>query len=285
MLKKAILYAIILSSLVSYADTVDEAIQKYQTFIAANKDRMSWFIPGRSFAESRITDSLYACNDSWGLRGAGEEGCIKGWSFPVFYVFLPVLQATIEAAATPTVRLCGLPYLCYLAYKNDQAQDTIVFLKELKAYLDYKAVGEHDNKNSYYVNSKQLKPAYQDFKMDTDSQFKVSEFIDRVVTTITTKQYRFNNEIWSIDDFIDAATRFENEKDSFSMEERSVEDPETVACIICQDEKASGAFLPCGHFVSCEGCYKKLRGSVRKNEKPSCPKCRQPIENMQKIYQ
>ena len=48
---------------------------------------------------------------------------------------------------------------------------------------------------------------------------------------------------------------------------REQEDLET--CIICQDQARTLVFLPCGHLISCAGCYLQIS---------SCPICRSEIE-------
>ncbi len=48
-------------------------------------------------------------------------------------------------------------------------------------------------------------------------------------------------------------------------------------CIICMENKVSSAFVPCGHMNVCDQCYPKL-------PTPTCPSCKQPIENHMKIF-
>lgn len=46
-------------------------------------------------------------------------------------------------------------------------------------------------------------------------------------------------------------------------------------CNVCMDELISSVFCPCGHYVACERCAKKL---------DKCPVCRQPVGYVQFVY-
>lgn len=267
------------------AGTIESAIQNYQHVIQNNKARMSWFIPFRSFAEPSITDALYSCDGAWHSEHCCSENLTKGFCFPIFYIALPVLQAALEVAATPTVRLCASPYLFYMTYENRQAQKTIYFLREIRSYSNYKKT-KNKSKKSYYLNSLHLRPAFDAFQTKTNNKVRVSHFINEVKTCLETKQYQNNGDLWSVDDFVHAAKIVENDEESFSREEKTIEDPEHTQCTICLENKVSGVFYPCNHFISCDECYEKIKQDAKEKDKaPMCPKCRQEIEEMRKIYQ
>ena len=44
-----------------------------------------------------------------------------------------------------------------------------------------------------------------------------------------------------------------------------------VECVVCLDDRVAGAFLPCGHIVTCISCEKRLT---------NCPKCRSIIDSV-----
>ena len=46
-------------------------------------------------------------------------------------------------------------------------------------------------------------------------------------------------------------------------------------CNVCMDELISSVFCPCGHYVACERCAKRL---------DKCPVCRQPVGYVQYVY-
>ena len=59
-------------------------------------------------------------------------------------------------------------------------------------------------------------------------------------------------------------------------EARRREDEVRRQCIICFERPRAVAFLPCGHFISCESCV----GLVQQN----CPSCRQLITTRARIF-
>ncbi len=273
------------NSLPLFADDVDQAIQRYQSRITANDQTLTWFIPFRSFADPAITGPLYGCR-TWPNCDEGGECCTKSMLFPIFYVTLPIVQFSLEIAATPTVRICALPFLFYLVYQNASASKMIAFLAEIKTYEKYKAAAENDTKKTFYLNSTQLRPAFEEFraKIAKEASVSVSHYISRVEDILKTNQYRFNDDLWSVDDFIVAAKNFENDDDSFSVEDGLVEYPENAECVVCMENRVSQAFAPCGHFVACEACFAKLDKDASR-QMPICPKCRAPVESRLKIFQ
>ena len=46
-------------------------------------------------------------------------------------------------------------------------------------------------------------------------------------------------------------------------------------CNVCMDELITSVFCPCGHYVACNRCAKKL---------DRCPVCRHPIGYVQFVY-
>lgn len=46
-------------------------------------------------------------------------------------------------------------------------------------------------------------------------------------------------------------------------------------CAVCMDELICCVFCPCGHYVSCSKCAKRL---------DKCPLCRQPVGYVQHVY-
>ncbi|HXW52560.1 MAG TPA: RING finger protein [Myxococcota bacterium] len=280
-------YLLMICSVAGLADNIDQAINAYQKHIEDNKNQMTWFIPFRSFADPKVVGALYTCtNTSWRGCDAQDVGCTKGWLFPIFYVALPIVHTSLEVAATPTVRVLALPYLCYLAAKNSEASDAIDFLNEIKKYLQYKNDRDFDTAKSYYANSSQLKRAFKRFQSQLNDR-KLSQFIRIVTTNLATNQYRFNGDFWSVDDYVRAATTLEKTYGTFDFDDQpkdqAVENPELVTCVMCQDKKVAGAFLPCGHFVSCDDCYETLKSDAN-GKAPACPNCRAPITDLKKIY-
>lgn len=53
------------------------------------------------------------------------------------------------------------------------------------------------------------------------------------------------------------------------------EAPERTTCSICMDNDSDTAFVPCGHFVTCNGCARNCT---------DCPICRKNISSYMKIY-
>ncbi|CAK9179881.1 unnamed protein product [Ilex paraguariensis] len=51
-------------------------------------------------------------------------------------------------------------------------------------------------------------------------------------------------------------------------------------CVICLVRRRRSAFIPCGHLVCCQRCAQ----SVECEEAPTCPVCRQTIQNSVRIY-
>ena len=46
-------------------------------------------------------------------------------------------------------------------------------------------------------------------------------------------------------------------------------------CNVCMDELITSVFCPCGHYVACYRCAKRL---------DKCPVCRQPVGHVQYVY-
>ena len=46
-------------------------------------------------------------------------------------------------------------------------------------------------------------------------------------------------------------------------------------CTVCMDELISSVFCPCGHYVACNKCSKRL---------DRCPVCRQAVGYVQHVY-
>lgn len=58
-----------------------------------------------------------------------------------------------------------------------------------------------------------------------------------------------------------------------------VEIPEENLCTICFEEQKNSFFQPCGHCATCYNCGLRI-----KEMSPECPICRQPIQEIGKIY-
>ncbi|XP_043707274.1 E3 ubiquitin-protein ligase SPL2-like [Telopea speciosissima] len=56
--------------------------------------------------------------------------------------------------------------------------------------------------------------------------------------------------------------------------------PDGELCVICLMQRRRSAFVPCGHFVCCQGCAL----SVERESAPKCPVCRQTIRTSIRIY-
>ena len=266
-------YSVAYSGL-SFAGEIATAIKIYEDSIKENEDLMTWFIPFRSFAEPKITSSLYDCSSWKGCFDSSSVCCIKGMLFPVLYIVLPIIQISAEIAATATVRICASPYLCYLAYKNQQARDVISFLKEAENYLDHKKNGHDDAKRMYYLNSSFLKPAFEKFRTTAiNSHTTASHFLDRIKTNIHANQYRFNGNLWSINDFIEAASTPKTHEFSFAAKNETDKNRGHVECTICKEKIVIAAFIPCGHYIACDECHEKLKENAL-NQTPTCPTCR-----------
>ena len=50
-------------------------------------------------------------------------------------------------------------------------------------------------------------------------------------------------------------------------------------CVVCTDEDASVACVPCGHVCACEACSGGLAAHDRR-----CPVCRSNVERMMRVY-
>eukprot|EP00435_Cladocopium_sp_Y103_P067435 s370_g30.t1 len=50
-------------------------------------------------------------------------------------------------------------------------------------------------------------------------------------------------------------------------------------CVVCLDEPARLAFVPCGHLASCEVCAAQMS-----DPRPRCPVCRRRSESILQIY-
>ena len=50
-------------------------------------------------------------------------------------------------------------------------------------------------------------------------------------------------------------------------------------CVVCLDEPARLAFVPCGHLASCEVCAQQMS-----DPRPRCPVCRRRSESILPIY-
>ncbi len=63
--------------------------------------------------------------------------------------------------------------------------------------------------------------------------------------------------------------------------------PHSEYCIICCERAKTIAFDPCGHFICCFTCTKKL-GENRQGrppcEKIECPECRAKVDNILRVY-
>jgi|GEM_PF-3616368 len=265
------------------ANDIQHAIKAYQNQIQENEETMKWFIPLWSFSKPKLTNALYGCS---GWQGCGAcEPMTKILFAPLFYVACPAIHLCAEVTATVTARLVGLPYLCYLAHRNNQHHEVITLLTEATSYQIYKSRDDEEGKRSFYLNSTKLRPALVEVRsqLRPAEALSVTDFIAHVVRNLSTDQYRLNDRFWSIDDFINAAVMVENNEDSFSQNETVTLDPEKDICIICQTRSVSGVFVPCGHFIVCGACYDLLQARAKDN-KPICPICRKEVTSLQGIY-
>jgi hypothetical protein len=57
-------------------------------------------------------------------------------------------------------------------------------------------------------------------------------------------------------------------------------DAEETMCVVCFDAPKDHAIVPCGHICVCEACAEKLT----KTRKPTCPVCREPIQQTMKVF-
>ena len=80
-------------------------------------------------------------------------------------------------------------------------------------------------------------------------------------------------------DTIDMSQRrpLSNPKELIDTKDEPTED-QNKQCCICLDNEKTYAFIPCGHFICCGSCAKRIYDTKR------CPKCRQPFEQVIKMY-
>ena len=52
------------------------------------------------------------------------------------------------------------------------------------------------------------------------------------------------------------------------------------SCVVCMDAPKAFAFVPCGHFATCEGCSAKVMASAA----ACCPYCRAPCREVLRMY-
>ena len=57
--------------------------------------------------------------------------------------------------------------------------------------------------------------------------------------------------------------------------------PTIGECVVCVDEAATLAAMPCGHLCLCATC---AAGLVRDGSTPRCPICRSELSRTQRIY-
>jgi len=58
------------------------------------------------------------------------------------------------------------------------------------------------------------------------------------------------------------------------------EDGETGMCVLCLDNRADSAVVPCGHMCGCHECLLAVKSSA----KAECPMCRGPMSSIIRIY-
>lgn len=63
------------------------------------------------------------------------------------------------------------------------------------------------------------------------------------------------------------------------QESRRPRPPGLNKCVVCLDEPARLAFVPCGHLASCEVCAAQMS-----DPRPRCPVCRRRSESILQIY-
>merc|ERR1711991_1224550 len=51
-------------------------------------------------------------------------------------------------------------------------------------------------------------------------------------------------------------------------------------CMVCMDQAADSAVMPCGHMCACHSCLAEIMRSAT----PSCPMCRGPVHSVPRIY-
>jgi hypothetical protein len=54
-----------------------------------------------------------------------------------------------------------------------------------------------------------------------------------------------------------------------------------VHCVICCDEVATHAMVPCGHLALCSGCTAGMKAA---NKSTRCPMCKSDIQSIIRIW-
>eukprot|EP00939_MAST-03C_sp_MAST-3C-sp1_P002820 g2820.t1 len=65
--------------------------------------------------------------------------------------------------------------------------------------------------------------------------------------------------------------------------ERSKTKPQLPECVVCMDDVASHAFIPCGHLCVCASCAEDISPTSSAERKGACPKCRE-VCKIQRLF-